>query len=559
MHSQPRRSGIPAAPGRRQRHDGRGRRPGRPGRGPGPLRRRIPRLHRIRLRPRVRTVALRAAEDVALLHIATAGLPAEDHKPYSGRRRSACRHRTHPPPARGNRRLGGPRLPAPVHAPRPGGRDPRRPAGSCPGDLRRRHPHRLPPHRPPPGAGPRTRPSPAVTGQRRRTTVDGLPPGPPADLHRAGHRPPHRHRGPAARRPRRPLPQSPRRRPGPGSRRPHLPRIPRRRPLPSPPFPVTPSRRSAPSTRPPHGCRPARARRTGPSARTTSEALDSLAAAVRAFAAAPGTAAAVEAVAQWTPSPPTPVPGWRQRPASSTTPTATAPPPRSSAPSRGAATRSRDRRRNPLSPRRPHGDGPHPAHRRRPVDRTPASPARARFPKAPRPHSSTPTAPSRLPAATAPEPARPADPGADMPDADPTWVYTILACEQQDPHDNCARSGAGPVNTPTAPARTPSPAAGTFEHARVLRHPEGYPMHKTLAFEHRAGGGPCAACPDGRGPCADTPGGPLFLCPRCLAILDHELRQSLLALGLPDPGEQLSHPPGRLCRPDLYNDHPCVS
>jgi hypothetical protein len=124
-------------------------------------------------------------------------------------------------------------------------------------------------------------------------------------------------------------------------------------------------------------------------------------------------------------------------------------------------------------------------------------------------------------------------------DADPTWVYTVLACEQTDPHDTCPE-WRWTSEHPDGAAEEAFERARAFDHSRVLRHPEGYPMHKSLAYEHRTGGGPCAACTYGRGPCADTPAGPLFLCPRCLDVLDRELRHALIALGLPDPGKQIT-------------------
>ncbi|MEV7885197.1 hypothetical protein ACWD3I_25265 [Streptomyces sp. NPDC002817] len=126
-----------------------------------------------------------------------------------------------------------------------------------------------------------------------------------------------------------------------------------------------------------------------------------------------------------------------------------------------------------------------------------------------------------------------------MTEADPIWVYTVLTCEQDSPHDTCAE-WRWTSEHPDGAAAEAYERARTFDHARVLRHVDGYPMHKSLAYEHRAGGGPCAACSDGRGPCADTPAGPLFLCPDCLSVLDRELRQGLIALGLPDPGQQIA-------------------
>ncbi|WP_019061407.1 hypothetical protein [Streptomyces prunicolor] len=127
-----------------------------------------------------------------------------------------------------------------------------------------------------------------------------------------------------------------------------------------------------------------------------------------------------------------------------------------------------------------------------------------------------------------------------MTDVDPTWVYTVLACEQDSLHQQCTE-WRWTSEHPDGARGEAVANASALDHARVLRHPEGYPMHKSLAYEHRAGGGPCAACTDGRGPCADTPADPLFLCPNCLALLDHELRHALLSLGLPDPGPRLAY------------------
>lgn len=76
--------------------------------------------------------------------------------------------------------------------------------------------------------------------------------------------------------------------------------------------------------------------------------------------------------------------------------------------------------------------------------------------------------------------------------------------------------------------------AFTDAHARATHHPEGYPHHKDPAFEHQAGGGPCAAC----GPCTDTLAEPLFLCDTCLTLLDNELRHFLTRPGLSDRGPQ---------------------
>jgi hypothetical protein len=118
-------------------------------------------------------------------------------------------------------------------------------------------------------------------------------------------------------------------------------------------------------------------------------------------------------------------------------------------------------------------------------------------------------------------------------------VYTVLACENTAPHQACtAWRWAG--EHPDSEGEHAAAAALAFDHAVVRRHPEGRPRHTTVTFAHIAGGGSCAACPTGRGPCTDTPGGPLFLCASCASTLDRELRHNLLAIGLPALGPQLT-------------------
>lgn len=116
---------------------------------------------------------------------------------------------------------------------------------------------------------------------------------------------------------------------------------------------------------------------------------------------------------------------------------------------------------------------------------------------------------------------------------DPVWMYTVLVCDSTGTdHDRCGTwfcTGEPPNSDREEAFR----AARTHQHARVLQHPEDHPHLQSLAFEHRTDGGPCAACPTGRGPCADTPAGPLFLCSTCLELLDNELQRSLAALNLP--------------------------
>lgn len=122
---------------------------------------------------------------------------------------------------------------------------------------------------------------------------------------------------------------------------------------------------------------------------------------------------------------------------------------------------------------------------------------------------------------------------------DPVWVYTVLVCERPSPDRDHCNDWFCTGEHPDGNREQAFASARTHDRARVLRHPEGYPRHQSLAFEHRAGGGPCAACSTGRGLCSTTPAGPLFLCSTCLELLDNELRSALVHLNLPGPGTQL--------------------
>ncbi|MFD3422070.1 hypothetical protein [Streptomyces decoyicus] len=122
---------------------------------------------------------------------------------------------------------------------------------------------------------------------------------------------------------------------------------------------------------------------------------------------------------------------------------------------------------------------------------------------------------------------------------EPVWIHFVLVCENADPgHEHCTDWRWAGEHRGTDGEQAYA-VARAHPHARVLRHPEHYPLHRRVVFEHRTGGGPCVACDTGRGPCTDTPAGPLFLCDSCLALLDYELRRSCILFGLPDPGPQL--------------------
>ncbi|MEU6331595.1 hypothetical protein ABZ851_30590 [Streptomyces sp. NPDC047049] len=121
---------------------------------------------------------------------------------------------------------------------------------------------------------------------------------------------------------------------------------------------------------------------------------------------------------------------------------------------------------------------------------------------------------------------------------DPVWVHYVLVCESAGTdHEHCTDWRYAGEHRGTEGEQSYADARA-HPHARVMRHPEHYPLHRTVAFEHRTGGGPCAACGTARGPCTDTPTGPLFLCETCLTLLENELRRSLTHFGLPDPGPQ---------------------
>ncbi|MFB6884161.1 hypothetical protein ACFCY8_25365 [Streptomyces noursei] len=126
-----------------------------------------------------------------------------------------------------------------------------------------------------------------------------------------------------------------------------------------------------------------------------------------------------------------------------------------------------------------------------------------------------------------------------MTTASPVWVHTVLICENTSTdHRDCTDWRFAGEHRDTD-GKQAYATAREHPHARVTRHPEHYPLHRSLAFEHRADGGLCAACGIGRGPCNDTPAGPLFLCATCVNLLNNELRRSFIHLGLPDPGPQI--------------------
>ncbi|MFJ1742473.1 hypothetical protein ACIOG4_27840 [Streptomyces microflavus] len=93
-------------------------------------------------------------------------------------------------------------------------------------------------------------------------------------------------------------------------------------------------------------------------------------------------------------------------------------------------------------------------------------------------------------AAEAPTPATPTPvvnraPAEEAPSPDPAWIYTLLVCESRDPsHTNCdAWFSTGEY--PDGAADAAKARARRHDHARVLRHPEGFRLHQTIAFEHR--------------------------------------------------------------------------
>ncbi|MFD6294973.1 hypothetical protein ACFWFU_09230 [Streptomyces sp. NPDC060235] len=114
-----------------------------------------------------------------------------------------------------------------------------------------------------------------------------------------------------------------------------------------------------------------------------------------------------------------------------------------------------------------------------------------------------------------------------------TWIYSVAVCGGAVEHDRCSRWHI--VSEHVDGRDDALRSAVTHAHARVTRHAQGYPQAACLAFEHQEGGGPCAVCVNGRGPCAETPGGPLFLCADCTTVLDQALGRDMAQLGLASP------------------------